>query len=504
MFGKYTSEGYAFNGKRTLFVIFAVILAAVLLTCMLPADPAEYGIFSVVPAVFLIVYIFVTQRILEALILASLMGFIMVSRPETMGNEASWLANSFANFSDGILSVMMDEDIAWLIIVCGLMGSIIALIEKAGGSFAFGEWIAKKAKTAKSSLMCTWFLGVIIFIDDYLNSLTVGSCMTKLTDKHKVPREFLAYVVDSTAAPLCVIIPISTWAVFCSRILEANDWAPPGEGLLYFIKTIPFNFYGWIAALIVPLVIIGVVPIFGPMKKAYQRVAQGGPLAPPGSEKIDIRAGKDSIVPENPKMHNLFVPILILVGSTILLDCDMQLGVLVTLAYMFVSYMWQGVMTAEEFWDLVLEGIKNMMMPLMLMILAFLFAEVNEMIDFTYYVIMTATEFMTPALMPLMVFVALAITEFITGTNWGMYIIALPIVIPLAQNLGVDVTLAVSAVLSAGVFGSHICFYSDATVITSSATGCNNFSHAVTQAPYGLICAGLSAVLFLIAGIIFN
>ena len=503
MFKKYTAEEHAFNGKRTLFVVLAVILAAVLLTSMLPADPAAYGIFSVAPAIFLIVYIFVTQRILEALILASLIGFIMVSRPETMGNDASWLSNSFRNFSEGILNVMMDEDIAWLIIVCGLMGSIIALIEKAGGSFAFGEWIATKAKTAKSSLLCTWFLGVVIFIDDYLNSLTVGSCMTKLTDKHKVPREFLAYVVDSTAAPLCVIIPISTWAVFCSRILEANDWAPRGEGLMYFIKTIPFNFYGWIAALIVPLVIMGVIPIFGPMKKAYQRVAQGGPLAPPGSEKIDIRAGKDNIVPTNPKMHNLFIPILILVGSTILLDCDMQLGVLVTLAYMFVSYMWQGVMTAEEFWDLILEGIKNMMMPLMLMILAFLFAEVNEMINFTYYVITTATEFMTPALMPLMVFIALAITEFITGTNWGMYIIALPIVIPLAQNLGVDVTLAVSAVLSAGVFGSHICFYSDATVITSSATGCNNFAHAITQAPYGLICAGLSALLFFVAGLLF-
>lgn len=504
MFKRYASEGQSFNGKRTLFVIIAVIIATVVFTSMLPADPSSYGIFSVVPAVFLIIYIFATQRILEALILASLVGFIMVSRPETMGNGETWLANSFNNFSEGMLSVMMDEDIAWLIIVCGLMGSIIALIEKAGGSYAFGEWIATKAKTEKSSLICTWILGIVIFIDDYLNSLTVGSCMTKLTDKHKIPREFLSYVVDSTAAPLCVIIPISTWAVFCSRILESNGWAPEGEGLLYFVKTIPFNFYGWIAAAMVPLVVLGVVPIFGPMKEAFHRVAQGGPLAPPGSEKIDIRAGKDSVVPTNPKMHNLFVPIIILIGATILLDCDMQLGVLVTLAYMFVSYMWQGVMTAEEFTDLVLEGLKNMMMPILLMILAFLFAEVNDMIHFTYYVITAATEFMTPHLMPLIVFIALAITEFITGTNWGMYIIALPIVIPLAQNLGVDVTLAVSAVLSAGVFGSHICFYSDATVITSSATGCNNFDHALTQAPYGLLCAGISAVLFLVAGIVIN
>lgn len=504
MFKKNDTEREAFNGRRTLIVVFGMVLATVLLTQTLPTDPANYGFFSVLPALFLIAYIFATKRILEALVLASLMGFIMVSRPETMGGEGTWLRNTFDNFSDAALTVMMDEDIAFLIIVCGLMGSIIALIEKAGGSYAFGEWIAAKAKTKRASLLCTWFLGVVIFIDDYMNSLTVGACMTKLTDKHKVPREFLSYVVDSTAAPLCVIIPVSTWAVFCSRILETNGWAPPGEGLQYFVKTIPFNFYGWIAALMVPLVILGVVPLFGPMKEAYHRVAQGGSLAPAGSEKIDIRAGKDSVVPTNPKVRNMFLPIGVLIGSTILFDCDMQKGVLTTLAFMFVFYMWQNVMTAEEFTDLVLEGLKNMLMPIMLMILAFLFAQVNDQIHFTYYVITAATKLVTPTLMPLIVFLALSVTEFITGTNWGMYIIALPIVIPLAQNLGADVTLSVSAVLSAGVFGSHICFYSDATVVTSAACGCNNFDHAITQAPYGLLCAILSAALFLFAGFIVN
>lgn len=503
MFKQFANEKASFDGKRTLVIIAIVLIITMILTSMMPADTSNLGVLSLLPAIFLVVYIFATKRILEALILASLIGFIMVSRPETTGG-GHWPTNIFDSFSAALLSVMMDEDIAWLIIVCGLMGSIIALIEKSGGSYAFGEWIATKAKTEKASLIWTWILGIVIFIDDYLNSLTVGSCMTSLTDKHKVPREFLAYVVDSTAAPLCVIIPISTWAVFCSRILETNGWAPAGEGLLYFIKTIPYNYYGWIAAVTVPLVILGVIPVFGPMKKAFNRVAQGGPLAPEGSEKIDIRAGKNNIVPTNPKMFNLFIPIIILVGSTVIMNFDMQMGVLITLGFMFVFYMFQGVMTAEEFTDIALDGLKNMIMPLMLMVLAFLFAEVNEQIHFTYYVITSATKVITPEFMPLIVFLALSVTEFITGTNWGMYIIALPIVIPLAQNVGCDVTLAVSAVLSAGVFGSHICFYSDATVITSSATGCNNFDHALTQAPYGLICAAVSAVCFLGAGFIFN
>lgn len=501
---KYGSRELVAEGRKTLVIIAAALLLTVILTKTLPADPSSYGFFSVMPAVFLIVYIFATRRILEALILASLLGFIMVSRPETVGNDGSWLANTFTNFSDAVLSVMMDEDIAFLIIVCGLMGSIIALIEKAGGSYAFGEWIASLAKTRKSSLLWTWFLGIVIFIDDYMNSLTVGACMTKLTDKHKVPREFLSYVVDSTAAPLCVLIPVSTWAIFCARILESSGWAPAGEGLQYFVSTIPYNFYGWIAALMVPLVILGIVPIFGPMKEAFHRVAQGGPLAPPGSEKIDIRAGRDSVVPTSPKVINMFAPILVLIASTILLDCDMQKGVLLTLAFMFAFYMWQGLMPAEEFMDQVLVGLKNMLMPIMLMILAFLFKEVNDQIHFTLYVITAATKYVTPTLLPLIVFIALSITEFITGTNWGMYIIALPIVIPLAQQLDCNVTLAVSAVLSAGVFGSHVCFYSDATVITSSATGCNNFDHATTQAPYGILSAAISALLFLIAGFVMN
>ena len=151
---KYGSEAQSASGRKTLAIIFAALIITVAITNFLPADPIDYGFMSVLPALFLIVYIFATRRILEALILASILGFIMVSRPETMGNNESWLANTFTNFSDAALATMMNEDIAFLLIVCGLMGSIIALIEKAGGAYAFGEWIASKAKSKTSSLIC--------------------------------------------------------------------------------------------------------------------------------------------------------------------------------------------------------------------------------------------------------------------------------------------------------------------------------------------------------------
>jgi len=481
-----------FKIPRMIIVAFIVIIATFFAVQFLPENPEDLGPISLVPALFLITYIFITKRILEALTLASLMGFIFVHR-----------GDFFSAFNDSLMTVLMGDTMAWLFIVCGLMGSIIALIEKAGGAFAFGEWVSNRAKTRKSTLMWTWVLGMVIFIDDYLNSLTVGSCMAPITDRYKVSREMLAYIVDSTAAPVCVLIPISTWAVFAAGLLEEYGLAPNGQGMIYFIKTIPFNFYGWFGALIVPLVIFGIIPIFGPMKKAEQRAQETGILAPPGSEKIDIKAGETMEIPEKPNVWNFFLPILFLVASTIYFEIDMMKGVIITLAFMFFLYVPQKIMNAEEFADLCVKGIKNMLLPLLMMVLAFTFADANEQIGFTAYVIDKATAVMSPHLMPFVIFIVLGITEFITGTNWGMYVIALPIVIPLAGAIGANPIIAVAAVLSAGVWGSHICFYSDATILSSAASGCDNYRHAVTQMPFGFVAAGLSAIAFLVAGFLF-
>ncbi|MCQ2546657.1 MAG: sodium:proton antiporter [Clostridia bacterium] len=490
-------EVETFNARRSLIGAAVIIAAAFVLNLFLPEDPANFGVLCTIPALLMIVYIFVTKRIIEALTIGAVVGFIMVSAP---GDNVMW------TFADSLLATMMSEDIAWLIIVCGLMGGIISLIERSGGAYAFGVWASQRAKTEKMALIWAWILGIIIFIDDYLNSMTVGSCMAPLTDKYKTPREMLAYVCDSTAAPICVLIPITTWAVFCGKILIKNGWQEGDAGVIeMFIKTIPYNFYAWIAAIIVPLVILGVVPkIFG-MKKAYQRVADGGPLAPPGSERITILAsdkGEDNNMPENPRMINFFIPLLVLVGATLLFDKEMEMGVLSALLVMFAMYMIQDIMSAAEFWDVIIKGIQNMILPLMLMVMAFVFADMNEQIGFTYWCISSAAKVMTPATAPMIIFLVLACTEFITGTNWGMYIIALPIIIPLALSIGVSMPLVVGACISAGVFGSHICFYSDATVLTSAACGCDNFRHAFTQMPYGIISAIISFIVYAVMGFI--
>jgi Na+/H+ antiporter NhaC len=260
------------NLRRITLEYIAIVIGFLAITILSPDDVTSFGVLSAIPSIFLLAFIFYTKRVLEGLTLASLLGFLMAGK-----------LTFFSQINTTLTTVLTDGNTQWLFIVCGLMGSIIALVERSGGADAFGRWVAKRAKTRKSTMLWTWILGVVIFIDDYLNSLTVGACMAPITDKHRVSREKLAYIVDSTAAPVCVLIPISTWAVYIGSLLEQSGAAAEGEGVKFFIKTIPFNFYGWIAALIVPLVILGIIPLFGPMKKAEKRAREEGILASPMS-----------------------------------------------------------------------------------------------------------------------------------------------------------------------------------------------------------------------------
>lgn len=500
-----TLEANKENYKHHAIFFGIVALIFVIVLLVFPDDPADFGALTMIPAAFLLGYVFYTKRILEALFVSSILGYVAVYKLDFI-----------FPFNDMLLETMMDGDVAWLFIVCGLMGSIIALIEKAGGAFAFGEWVAKRAKSKKSALLWAWALGIIIFIDDYLNSLTVGSCMSPITDKHKVSREFLSYITDSTAAPVCVLLPVSTWAAFIGSLLEQNGLAADGEGIGWFIRSIPYNFYGWIAALIVPLVIIGIIPIFGPMRKAEKRAQETGILAPEGSEKIDIRGGKAIEKHENAKVMNFLVPMLVMIYASIalgngsfnvfsteaLMNLDLQLGVLVTVVFMFFLYIPQKLMNPEEFVDAVMDGIKNMLLPLIMVVLAYSFGSASEEVGFIQYVIDLAMANVSPQMLPFTVFLVFGITEFIMGLSWGMYIVAIPIVLPLAAAMDVNPAIVIGAVTSAGVFGSHICFYSDATILTSAACGCNNFKHALTQAPFGLIAAAIAGIGFLVTGFV--
>lgn len=388
-----------------------------------------------------------------------------------------------------------------MIIVCSLMGGIVALVETSGGGYAFGQWVSQKAKTLKSTMIWTALCSIFLSIDDYLSCLTTGFAMTPVNDRNKIPREMSAYIIDSAAAPACVLNPISTWAVFIGGLMVANGLGEPGQQVLTYAKTIPYNFYAMGALLVLFLVIMGVIPIFGPMKGAYERVQAGGPIAPPGSERIDMRAGKEQVVPENPKLRNFFAPMLVMIVATIYFEFDMQMGVTTAIFFSFAWFVIQG-MHPETFVDEVLRGVKNMVMPLLLVLLAFSFADGADRIGFIEYVVDVTTANITLRYLPLVVFLVFAFTEFIMGISWGMYIIALPMVVPITLALGGDPIMMVGVVAATGVWGSHCCFYSDATILTSTATGCDNFRHAITQIPFGLIAGALAAIGYLVLGFI--
>jgi Na+/H+ antiporter NhaC len=301
----------------------------------------------------------------------------------------------------------------------------------------------------------------------------------------------LAYVVDSTAAPICMLVPVSTWAVFFAGVLEVSEVAPKGEGINLFISAIPYMLYPWIAALMVPMVAMGWLPLLGPMRGAEGRAQQGGrgPVAHEFTvEEVD--RGTTGTV----HVYHFLVPLLTLLGFSAWYDLDVQIGVLMSVAATILLFGFQRLMAWTEMFDSVLEGVKIMVPALTIVVVAFMFKEVNDRLGLAIYVIDGVQPLMTAALLPLVVFVSMALISFATGSSWGVFAIAIPIVMPLAEAVGVSTPLAIGALMSASAFGSHACFYSDSTVLASQGAGCGVMDHALSQFPYALLAAVLAGL----------
>jgi tetracycline resistance efflux pump len=446
------------------------------------------------PAVVLILAVMLRRPIL-ALVLGAISGLLLLSPSEALNN-----------FSEISLKVMQDETIGWLILVCGSFGALIALLVRTGGALAFGRAALTLAKGRRSSLLMTFALGVVIFVDDYLNALTVGETMKRVTDRFRISREMLAYVVDSTAAPICVLVPLSTWAVFFGGLLENNDIAATGQGISVYIQAIPYMLYAWFAVILVVLVAAGVVPAIGPMRKAEIAARHGsagamhvGELSPEHNYSMkSLEEEFEGADKEGGKLYNFLVPLLMLIGFTIYFDIDVWMGMLATLAITVPFYLLQRLMPLSEMLDQMVDGFKTMLPAIGIVIAAFIFKDVCDQLMLPQYVVESLKPYMSPQMLPAMVFLAMAVLAFATGSSWGIFAVTIPIVMPLAYALQADIPLTIGALLSASAFGSQACFYSDSTVLAAQGSGCNLISHAVTQLPYTLIAAGLAFVGFIL------
>lgn len=438
---------------------------------------------SLVPTVFVITTAVLTHRPVAALLVGVTIGIVMID-PATAVNS----------FSEIMLEVMQDETIGWVIMVCGLMGSLIYILIRTGGAAAFARKMAEKANTRNKSMLVTWFLGMVLFIDDYLNAIAIGNSMKKVTDKFKVSRAMLSYVVDSTAAPTCVLVPISTWAVFFAAVLEGTGAAAAGDGMRMYISGIPFMFYPIVALLMVPFVATGRFPLIGHMRAA-EELAQKGIVAMDPVEQIEVIDGP---VDENgqPRSNTwvFLVPLLALIGFSWYFDIDLLRGIIATLAVTIPMVVMMKLMGAYEALDGVLEGFKIMIPPLAIVVVAFMFKTVNDQLGLPQFVIESVQPLMSPLLFPVIVFLTMAMVSFATGSSWGVFAIAIPIVMPLGEAMNVPIALTIGALLSASSFGSHACFYGDATVLSAQSSGVSVMEHALTQLPYALIAAAVAAV----------
>jgi len=467
---------------------------------------------SLIPPVVVMAVAIWLKRPILALIVGAVSGLLLLHPTQPLE-----LLDSFSSIST---SVMQDETIGWLILVCGGFGSLIALLIHTSGALAFGRAASKLATGPRSSMFMTFILGCIIFIDDYLNALSVGEAMKRVTDKYKVSRQMLAYIVDSTAAPICVIIPISTWAIFFGGLLVDNKVAEPGQGIQVYTQAIPYMLYPWLAVLMVMLVALKIMPLIGPMKKAELAAQNGTPIDVLPDVGVEASASHHHVQGQNVpagdqyavhsmeeefehaqkigKLRNFLVPMLMLIGFTIAFDIDVLKGLIVTLVLTLVFYAYQRLMPLGEMMEVMMNGFKTMLPAICTVIAAFIFKDVCDKLLLPQFVIENLTPYMTAQMLPAIVFLAMAILSFATGSSWGIFAVSIPIVMPLAYAVEADIPLVIGALLSAASFGSQACFYSDSTVLAAQGSGCNLVSHAVTQLPYCLIAASLAFVGFIL------
>ncbi|NLM08470.1 MAG: sodium:proton antiporter, partial [Clostridiales Family XIII bacterium] len=423
---------------------------------------SNYGIVSLIPVTVVIVTAVISKKTVEPLILGALVGYVILYK-----------ASFFTEFLYGFTEIISEN--SWFVLVFGLYGMVILLLEQSGGALGFGEFGTKIAKTRASSLIITWILGIIVFIDDYLNNLGVGTAMRNITDKHNVAREYLAYVINSTGAAVCVLVPMSSWAILMISIYDGLGVQVNGSSFTAYVHTIPFMFYAWAAVLIVPLIALKIIPMWGPMKKAQLR-ADEGQLFPENSQVKQI-GGYEDIKPTS--MWNFILPMVALTAVTIYTN-DILIGMAVGFIVCLVLYLPQKIMTLTELCTHSVEGFKSMVLCTAIVLSAFLLQKANGELGLTEYVISVAEPVINAKLLPVISFIICSVIAAFTGSFWGTMTIASPILIPLATTLGADTILVGGAIVSAGAFGSHTCFFGDAVTLASAVTGISNTDYART------------------------
>lgn len=455
----------------------------------------DLGVLTLLPIAVLFILIFTTKRMLLSLTAATLVGSILLGGPK--GFASTWLGKVQEAFTAGTLG--------YLFLLLALFGILIALLDSSGAVTEFASWLSKYANSRRKTLFITYILGLCIFVDDYLNNMAISTAMKRVSDSHKIPRTLLGYVINGTGATDCVLIPISTWAVFYSGLFEQFGVTVNGSGTKAYFAAIPYMFYPWITLVVLILVIVGVIPKIGITKK-HDQIAQETGVVCPADVNLD---GKEILAPDfasilgennNAKPWNFLIPLAVLVAVTILADINVMVGCMAGVAVTAILMLAQKKIKIGEIFDNAYQGVLSMVMICAIIAMALTLVQINTATGMSDFVVSVLKPILHGALLPAIVFAFCSVYSFFGGGFWDMSMIFMPIVVPLATALGVDPLLPCAALVCASVAGSNTYVCGDAVMITSRALDIKPYYQMLGTLPYALISYVLSIVCFVAAG----
>lgn len=414
-------------------------------------------------------------------------------------------------FTNVLQSALGNEDFIWAALNILFFGVLCTYYEKSGAIDGFTRIMNQKNLKRKGVQVLSWALGLFCFADS-MSPLFVGSVMRKLSDKAKISREKLAYIADSTAAPVSIVYPFTGWSSYLTGLaVGVGCLATRDQAYTFMLKAIPFDFYAILSLLMVLLIGVGVIKDYGPMKKAEQRAMEEGKLLRDGATPMSTAGGTKS---ESLKEHvflNFILPTILLIvisiGSFFILGGVKVLeAVTIVVILMSISFLIQG-MKLKELGDIFNEGIKGAMPAVLVLAVAYPLNAITKEMGAADFIMSFVSGGLTPALLPVCIFVICAILSFATGTSWGTFAIAMPLALPMAfaatgGEATLLTTLCFAAVAGGGLFGDHCSPVSDTTIMASMGAGSDHVDHVKTQIPYALTVAGVTAVLYLILGFV--
>lgn len=504
--------------------VFGLLIVAFTVCCIIaaPITEAKGTLWSLFPPVIAIGLALITKEVYSSLFVGILSGGIIYAAASGTGFEGTFKAV----VQDGLITNLSNAYNVGILVFLVVLGIIVVLMNKAGGSRAYGEWAAAHIKGRRGAALSTFFLGVLIFVDDYFNCLTVGSVMRPITDKHNISRSKLAYLIDSTAAPICIIAPISSWAAAVSGTVEGVN------GISLFINTIPYNLYAFLTILMVIFISVSDTD-YGPMK-IHEDNAKNGDIFTTQNNTYEQDAQP---VTERGRVIDLILPVAVLIvfcvvgmiytggffsGTdfvTAFANCDaaygLSLGSISALIVIIAYYMLRRVLKFNECMDSIAAGFKQMVPAILILTFAWTLKTMTNHLEagaFVSGVVQSATAL--SVLLPVILFVVAVGLAFATGTSWGTFGILIPIVTSVfdAELANVSQTgeipsmviICISACLAGAVCGDHCSPISDTTIMASTGAQCDHVNHVSTQLPYALTVAAVCVVGYLLSGFVHN